>query len=148
MSLAVEASVGPDARWPTTIPVHVRIRNDGEAPVRVARRLAVGYRDTDGRELFAEVHPPGSDELVSRQTKIYDRDPAKPEEYVPLAPGEELATDFDLIRWYALPGPGSYDLQVFYEGDGMLAPQVDGAARGIYASGRVPFDLPEETWGA
>jgi hypothetical protein len=30
----------------------------------------------------------------------------------------------------------------------MLAPQVDGAARGIYASGRVPFDLPEETWGA
>ncbi|MET0817907.1 MAG: hypothetical protein ABWZ67_10135 [Solirubrobacteraceae bacterium] len=148
MSLAVEASVGPDARGPTTIPVHVRIRNDGEAPVRVARRLAVGYRDADGRELFAEVHPPGSDELVSRQTKLYDRDPAKPEEYVPLAPGEELATDFDLIRWYALPGPGSYELQVFYEGDGMLAPQVDGAARGIYASGRVPFDLPEETWGA
>ncbi len=105
MSLAVEASVGPDARWPTTIPVHVRIRNDGEAPVRVARRLAVGYRGSDGRELFAEVHPPGSDELVSRQTKLYDRDPAKPEEYVPLAPGEELATDFDLIRWYALPGP-------------------------------------------
>ena len=133
MSLAVEASVGPDARWPTTIPVHVRIRNDG---------------DPHGRELFAEVHPPGSDELVSRQTKLYDRDPAKPEEYVPLAPGEELATDFDLIRWYALPGPGSYELQVFYEGDGMLAPQVDGAARGIYASGRVPFDLPEETWGA
>jgi len=148
VSLAVEASVGPDARWPTTIPVHVRIRNDGEAPVRVARRLAVGYRDADGRELFAEVHPPGSDELVSRQTKLYDRDPAKPEEYVPLAPGEELATDFDLIRWYALPGPGSYELQVFYEGDGMLAPQVDGAARGIYASGRVPFDLPEETWSA
>jgi hypothetical protein len=145
VSLTVEASVGPDARWPTTIPVHVRIRNDGDAPVRVARRLAVGYRDADGRELFAEVHPPGSDELVSRQTKLYDRDPAKPEEYVPLAPGEELATDFDLIRWYGLPGPGSYELQVFYEGDGMLAPQVDGAARGVYACGRVPFDLPEET---
>ena len=148
MSLRVEATVGAEARWPTTLPVHVRISNTGDGPVRVAKRLAVGYRDADGRELFAEVHPPGSDELVSQMTKLYDRDPAKPEEYVPLAPGEALETGFDLLRWYGLPGPGRYELEVFYEGDGLLAPQVDGAARGVYASGRVPFDLPEETWGA
>ena len=148
MTLQVVATVGADARWPTTLPVHVHISNRGEAPVRVAKRLAVGYRDTDGREIFAEVHPPGSDELVSRMTKLYDRDPPAPEEYVPLAPGEALQTDFDLLRWYGLPGPGSYELEVFYEGDGLLAPQVDGAARGVYASGRVPFDLPEETWSA
>lgn len=148
MSLAVEAAVGAHARWPTTAPVHVRVRNAGDAPVRVARRLAVGYRETDGRELFAEVHPPGSDELVSRMVKLYDRDPARPEDYVPLAPGEALATDFDLLRWYALPGPGAYELEVFYEGDGLLAPHVEGAARGVYGSGRVPFELPEETWEA
>ena len=148
MSLQVEATVGAEARWPTTLPVHVRISNAGDAPRRGAKRLAVGYRATHGRALVAAGPPPGSDELVSRMTKLYDRDPAKPEEYVPLAPGEALQTDFDLLRWYGLPGPGPYELEVFYEGDGLLAPQVDGAARGIYASGRIPFDLPEETWGA
>ena len=146
--LTVLAAVAGDARWPTTARVDVRVRNDGAEPVKVARRLAVGYRETDGRELFAEVHPRGSDEVVSRMTKLYDRDPPVPEEYVALAPGEQLATSFDLLRWYALPGPGDYELEVFYEGDGMLAPMVEGAARGVHGSGRVPLDLPEETWGS
>ncbi|MGH2968620.1 MAG: hypothetical protein ACRDK0_06095 [Solirubrobacteraceae bacterium] len=145
--LRVAASVAGDARWPTTARVDVRVRNEGPQPVKVARRLAVGYRETDGRELFAEVYPRGSDEVVSRMTKLYDRDPAAAEEYVALAPGEELDTTFDLLRWYGLPGPGSYDLEVFYEGDGLLAPEVEGAARGVHGSGRVPFELPEETWG-
>jgi hypothetical protein len=144
--LRVSAAVADDARWPTTARVDVTLRNEGHQQVKVARRLAVGYRETDGRELFAEVHPPGSDEVVSRMKKLYDREPPSPDEYVPLAPGEELGTSFDLLRWYALPGPGSYELEVFYEGDGLLAPKVEGAARGIHGSGRIPFELPEETW--
>ena len=148
MSLEVSASVVPGARWPTTAKLHVRVANAGAEPVKVARRLAVGYRNSDGRELFAEVHPRGSDEIVGEETRLYDRDPAPAEDYVPLQPGEAIETEFDLLRWIALPGPGAYDVEVFYEGDGPLTPEVEGAARGVFGSGRVPLDLPEETWAA
>lgn len=148
MSLELSAAVAADARWPTTCRVDVRLRNAGSEPLIVCRRLAVGYRETDGRELFAEVYAPGSTELVSEMTKLYDRDPPAPSDYSPLAPGESLATSFDLLRWYAVPGPGSYELEVFYEGDGEGAPRVAGALPGVHASGRVAFELPPETWGA
>lgn len=146
MSLHVTASVAPGARWPTTARVAVRIANAGEQPVKVVGRLAVGYRQSDGRELFAEVHPRGSDEVVSEETRLYDRDPPSPEDYATLQPGEAIETDFDLLRWYALPGPGSYDVEVFYEGDGPRTPRIEGAAQGVHGSGRFPLDLPEETW--
>ncbi len=137
MSLDVTATVAPDARWPTTARVSVRVANAGSEPVEVARRLAVGYRDTDGRELFAEVHPRGADEVVGQVKRLYQRDDAPPEDHVPLQPGEAVDTEFDLLRWYALPGPGAYDLEVFYEG----------TPGDVHSSGRVPLDLPEETWG-
>jgi hypothetical protein len=140
--IELRAAVGDDAEWPHTCPVSVRLRNAGDAPLVVCRRLAPGYRESDGRELFADVHPPGSPAVVSRIKKLYDRDPPSPDEYVALAPGEELAGGFDLMRWYALPGPGDYELEVFYEGDGPGTPDVDGFARGVYASPRTPFTLP------
>jgi hypothetical protein len=145
--LRVSASVAGDARWPTTCRVDVRVANAGAAPLIVCRRLAVGYRETDGRELFADVYAAGSGEVVSEMTKLYDRDPPAPDEYGPLQPGEELAGSFDLLRWYALPGPGAYELQVFYEADGEGTPEIEGVVSGVHGSGRVPLDLPGETWG-
>jgi hypothetical protein len=146
--LEVAAAVGERARWPTTCPVRVRLRNAGDEPLVVCRRLAVGYRASDGREVFADVFAPGSDVVVSEMSKLYDRDPPSLDDYGPLAPGEELETEFDLIRWYALPGPGTYELQVLYEADGEGTPPVPGVVHGIHASPRVPFELPEETWQA
>jgi hypothetical protein len=140
--LEVSAAVDAGARWPDTCPVSVTLRNNGEAPVVVCRRLAAGYREADGRELFAEVHPPGSDEVVSRMKRIYDRDPPSPDDYGPLAPGEELTAGFDLLRLYALRGPGDYELVAYYEGDGRGAPAVEGVLHGVHASPRVPFTLP------
>ena len=140
--LELRASVDGDAHWPDTCPVSVRLRNAGDSPVRVCRRLAPGYRESDGRELFADVHPPGASDVVSRIKKLYDRDPPEPEEYVALPPGEELTGAFDLLRWYALPGPGDYELEVFYEGDGRGTPAIEGLARGVHASPRTPFSLP------
>ena len=141
-ALQVSATVAAGARWPETCQVDVRVRNAGDGPVVVCRRLAPGYAQTDGRELFAAVHPPGADEVVSRVTKLYDRDPPSPDDYGPLAPGEELLGSFDLLRWYAVPGPGAYELEVFYEADGRGTPEVDGVVRGVHGSGRVPFELP------
>ena len=142
MSLRISGSVEAGAAWPHTCPVEVRLRNEGSEPLVVCRRLAIGYRESDGRELFADVHPPGSEEVVSRTKKIYDRDPPPPEDYVPLSPGKELTGSFDLLRWYALPGPGSYELEIFYEGDGRGAPAVEGILRGVHRSGRLTFQLP------
>jgi hypothetical protein len=139
--LLVTASVADGARWPDTCRVDVRVRNAGDATLVVCRRLAPGYAEADGRELYAEVHPPGADDVVSRMTRIYDRDPPSPDEYGPLAPGDELAGSFDLLRWYALPGPGAYELEVFYEADGRGTPHVDGVVRGVHGSGRVAFEL-------
>jgi hypothetical protein len=147
-SLEVAASVGANARWPTTCPVRVRVRNAGDGVVVVCRRLAVGYRGSDGRELFADVFLPGTDVVVSETSKLYDRDPPSVDEYGPLAAGEALETEFDLLRWYALPGPGAYELQVLYEADGEGTPPVPGVVHGVHASPRVPFDLPEQTWEA
>jgi hypothetical protein len=140
--LELRASVDADAHWPDTCPVSVRLRNAGDAPLLVCRRLAPGYREADGRELFADVYPRGGTAAVSRVKKLYDRDPPKPEDYVPLAPGEELAGGFDLMRWYWLPGPGEYELEVFYEGDGRGSPDLEGLAHGVHASPRTPFTLP------
>jgi hypothetical protein len=139
--LEVTAAVDPAARWPESCPVSVALRNSGEAPVIVCRRLAVGYREADGRELFADVFRPGREGVVSRMTRIYDRDPPSVDDYGPLDPGDELSASFDLLRWYALPGPGDYELVVFYEGDGTGTPPVDGVLPGLHASGRVPFTL-------
>jgi hypothetical protein len=146
--LQVTAAVGAGARWPTTCPVRVRIANRGDAPLVVCRRLSVGYRERDGRELFATVFAPGTDDVVSRESRLYDRDPPAETEYGPLGPGETLDTEFDLIRWYYLPGPGAYELEVGYEADGEGTPAVEGVVHGVHSSGRVLFDLPEETWDA
>ena len=140
--LELRASVDGDAHWPDTCPVSVLLRNAGDAPLLVCRRLAPGYRESDGRELFADVHPLGGVDVVSRIKKLYDRDPPRPDDYAPLAPGEELTGSFDLLRWYWLPGPGEYELEVFYEGDGRGTPELEGLARGVHASPRTPFTLP------
>jgi hypothetical protein len=140
--LELQASVDAGAQWPDTCPVSVRLRNASDSPLVVCRRLAPGYRESDGRELFADVHPRDATDVVSRIKKLYERDPPEPEDYVALAPGEELTGAFDLMRWYALPGPGEYELEVFYEADGRGTPDVEGLARGVHASPRTPFTLP------
>jgi hypothetical protein len=137
--IRVSASVASGARWPDSCVVDVRVRNAGDAAVVVCRRLAPGYEEADGRELYARVHRPGSAEVVGRPATIYDRDPPAPDEYGPLEPGEELAGSFDLLRWYVLPGPGAYELEVFYEADGRGTPPVDGVVRGPHGSGRIPL---------
>ncbi len=82
------------------------------------------------------MHPRGGDGVVSEVKRLYERDAPKPDDYVPLQPGEAVDTEFDLLRWYAIPGPGEYDFEVFYEG----------APGDVHGSGRVPLDLPQETW--
>jgi hypothetical protein len=141
-SITLEVRVDtPDQSVPLAGPcrVEVRLTNRGGEPVLINRRLAVGYRDSQARELFAEVYPRLSREVVSRRTKLYEREVASAEDYRWLQPGESDSTSFDLLEWYALPAPGEYELVVFYQADEPLAPRPPGLLTGIYPSAPVPL---------
>jgi hypothetical protein len=122
-------------------PVQVRLTNRGEQPVLINRRLALGYRDSQARELFAEIHPRRSREVVSRRTKLYERESASADDYRWLQPGESASTSFDLLEWYALPAPGEYELVVFYQADEPLAPRPSGLLAGVHESAPVPLSV-------
>jgi hypothetical protein len=109
--------------------------------VLINRRLAVGYRDSIARELFVEIYKRGSDEVGSRKALLYQRDLSSPEDYVWLAPGESIATSFDLFDGYTLPSAGEFDLIVCYQADEPLAPKAAGLLPGTYCSERVAFDV-------
>lgn len=119
--------------------VEVQLTNQSAQSVLINRRLAVGYRDSHARELFAEVFRRGSDELVSKRTKLYQRDFSPPDDYVSLLPGQSVSTSFDLFEWYSLPSVGEYELVVFYQADEPLAAKPNRLLTGTHNSGRIAF---------
>jgi hypothetical protein len=121
--------------------VDVTLTNVSGAPLVVNTRLEPGYRDSSSRELFADVYLAGTDERAARPALDYDRFPPQRSDYAELAPGAALTGSFDLLDWYRLPGPGEYEVVVYYEADESLAPPVDGLLRGVHASERVPFSV-------
>jgi hypothetical protein len=121
--------------------VAVKLTNQHAEPVLVNKRLAMGYRNSLDRELFAEVFPRGGNDVISKEARDYQRDPPAATDYVWLQPGESVSTSFNLFRWYTLPGPGEYDLVVNYRGDDAPDAQTEGLLTGVHSSERVPFDV-------
>jgi hypothetical protein len=141
-TLHVEADVQPNpVRLSEPCIVRVRLTNASDDPVRLNTRLAVGYRERDDREVFAEVYVPGTDEVVSRPAQLYQRDPAAAEDYTTLAPGESVNASFDLLNWYDLPGPGDYEVVVVYDSDSVPGAPPEDAPTGPVASPRIPFTV-------
>ena len=118
-------------------PVNVRITNLMSEAVLINRRMSIGYEDSDARELFAAVYIKDGDDNIARRTQLYQRDIANADDYIWLAPKESRTAYFDLFEWYELPGPGEYELQLFYQVDEPIALKIDGILQGIHASGRV-----------
>jgi hypothetical protein len=142
MSLHVEANIlAQPVRRSQPARVAVRVTNSGTEPIVVNARLAVGYRESQARELFVEIFKPGSDDVVSQPTQLYQRSFSPPDDYRTLQPGASLASEFDLFDWYALPGPGSYELVVYYTADEPLASPPDNVLRGTHASARVALEV-------
>jgi hypothetical protein len=121
--------------------VEVRLTNRSLDAVLVNRRLAVGYRDSVARELFVEVFKRESGEVVSQEALLYERDFSSIEDYVWLAPGQSIATSFDLFEWYSLPSAGEFELIVCYQADESLAPKPAKLLLGTYCSERVAFNV-------
>ena len=139
--LKVEATVKTQpARLSLPCSVEVTLTNQSSDPVLIVARLSVGYKDSTDRELFAEVFRRGTNDVVSKQARLYQRDPPRHDEYAHLDPGKSISTTFDLFHWYDLPGPGAYDLVVSYSVD--ESPTLpEGLLTGTYSSDRVPLDV-------
>ena len=129
------------ARRSSPCNVDVRLTNQNARPVLINGRMAVGYRDSQARELFAEVFRPGSDEVISNRTQLYKRDFSPPEDYIWLVPGQTVSTSFDLFAWYSLPSAGDYELAVVYQADEPLGAKAEGLLTGAYSSDRTAFTV-------
>lgn len=121
--------------------IEAKLTSQSAQPILINRRLAVGYRDSHARELFAEVFRQGSDEVLSKRTKLYERDFSPPDDYVWLLPGQTVSTSFNLFDWYSLPSAGDYELVVYYQADEPLAVKPVGLLSGIHSSARIAFTV-------
>ncbi len=121
--------------------VEVSLTNQSAQPVLINRRMAVGYRDSLDREVFAEVFRRGENEVVSQTALLYQRDPSEASDYVGLAPGQMVSNSFDLFEWYRLPAPGEYEAVFSYRADDSPDGQPQGLLGGIHSSARVPLTI-------
>lgn len=121
--------------------IEVKLTSQSARPMLINRRLSVGYQDSHARELFAKVFRQGSDEVLSKRTKLYDRDFSPPEDYVRLPPMQTASTSFDLFDWYSLPSAGDYELVIYYQADEPLAVKPVGLLLGIHSSARIAFTV-------
>ena len=116
--------------------VSIELRNDGNSPVVVAGRLAVGYETSTDRELYLVITRRGTHEVVGRRTQLYHRAPHPPDAIASLAPGEALTAQFPLHDWYEHPD-GELDIEAVYDPAEAAAGSPDIAAE-IVRSDRVP----------
>ncbi len=123
--------------------IEVSLTNHSNKPLLVNRRLAVGYRDSEARELFVEAFRHGTRDVVSKRSQLYHRDFSAPADYVWLAPGQSITTSFDLFAWYSLPAAGTYELVFYYQADEVLAPKPKGLLPGIHASEVVTLSIEQ-----
>ena len=119
--------------------MEVRIINKSQQSVVLNRRLAVGYKNSVSRELFVEVFERASNQVVSQEGLLYERDFAPPEDYLRVAPEQSIARSFNLFEWYKLRSPGEYEVVVYYQADESLATKPADLLPGTHASERIPL---------
>jgi hypothetical protein len=120
------------------IPVRLRLLNGSPAPVRVNRRLGVGYQDGLCREIFFTVRDVAGRVLpVPDEARVYaHRMPPGAADFQLLEPGDSVTGELDLALWYPFDQPGDYFVELHYENsDG-------GAAFGYEAfTGRIDAEV-------
>jgi hypothetical protein len=146
LCLAVEV-VQRSIRLDRHCPVRVTLTNTGQDPSLVNGRLAVGYRGTLARELYAELIDLASGGPALIYEADYDRPFSPLPDYVWLAPGESIATTFDLWEWYAPIGAGCYRLLMYYQADEPLADPPGEIVRGVWSAAPIELEVLDPTSG-
>lgn len=138
--LLVEVAVPGALARSEPAPVTVTVINDSAEPVVVNRRMAPGYRDSDSRELWAEVRDPDG-VPVETASIDYERDYPGPGDYGELAPGESISTQFDLFHYARPQAAGRYRLVVVYQADEPTPSRPAGVVTGEHASQPVALEV-------
>jgi len=131
-------SVAPDLRLALHVPIHplrradpapvtVVLANAGSSSVPVNRRMAPGYLDSISREVYFDV-----DGEYGRRK--YERNSPDPTDFGPLAPGELISAEIDLLGWYRLRAAGTYRVRAHYRCDEELAEPPAGTFAGVVDS--------------
>ena len=121
--------------------IEVRITNKSPQSVVLNQRLAVGYKNSQSRELFLEVFEKGSKEVASREGLLYERVLPAPDDYVRVAPEQSIGRSFNLFEWYTLRTPGEYEVVVYYQADESLAQKPPELLEGTHSSERIPLTV-------
>lgn len=132
--LKVEMDMPAIASLQAPYVIKVRLVNVSGKPQLVNKRLAMGYKSSQARELFVSISKTKTGINIGAETELYERDFSKPEDYVFLSPGQSIATEFNLFDWYELPGKGTYYIKVCYQADEKMAYRPKDLAKGTFCS--------------
>ena len=122
----------------------VTLTNMGRAPVVVAGRLAIGYRDSTDREIYAVLSDPSSGREVGTAAQLYHRAPHPAGQLRTLAPDESISTTVRVADWYNHPA-GELDLRVVYD-PAAVASRFPRVADAVVVSEPIRVDLPMAGW--
>lgn len=101
--------------------VEVSLENNGQDSVLVNKRMAVGYENSISRELYLKLVRVDQSEKLDNIEYDINRDFSPPSDYQWLQPGETIITNFDLLDYYHITKPGTYQLTAYYQADEDLA---------------------------
>jgi len=94
--------------------MRVKLTNADSFPIAVVGRLAIGYDDSDSREIYAIIRDRRSGQVVGKRAQLYQRESISRNQIKVLPPGGEVETEFNLFEWYDVPG-GDLEMQIVYD---------------------------------
>lgn len=119
----------------TTPKLFFTIKNKGSVPVKLVKKLSVGYENTDNRELYLRITKNDSEENIAKNAVFYSREKTNKNDFEWLQPGHTFSTDFLLKEWYEFPDK-PYEIQAVYDPTESL-PLDDSLAKNKYYSNKI-----------
>lgn len=119
----------------TTSKLFFSIKNQGSTPIKLIKRLSIGYQQTDNREVYLLITKNDSKDNIAKNAVFYSRKKAAKNDFEWLQPGESFKTDFIIEEWYEFPN-GSFEIQAVYDPSESL-PLDDSLTKGKYYSNKI-----------
>jgi len=140
--IAVEVTIiDPPVMMGKPCNLKVVVRNTGDSAVTVNSRLAVGYKNSLARELFAELTDAATNNPAPYYESDINRDFSGPGDYKVLQPGASVSTTFDLYEYYNPMKSGKYRLIISYQADEPLATVPESTMRGVFVSDPIELNI-------
>ncbi len=98
----------------TTPTLVFTIKNHDSVPIKLIKRLSIGYENTDNREVYLLITKNDSEENIANNAVLYSREKATEDDFEWLQPGQSFKANFVLQEWYKLPKE-SFNIQAVYD---------------------------------